>query len=265
MSEFESELAKAGGQVVVDTAADARKALGTLFGDAAQEMAKLLGDNVRLWRFKNLLRIADEVSSIARDRGISRDQLKALPLGDALRVADAASQEDQPELQLLWARLIANATADPDKVGIQRAFVELLRTMSPAEAALLDLLWAIQKIATTPINEREHPVQNAVAMAEAGWRKFPEEVRWVSIQNLLRMRCIAIEVSGRQYFGGGEEALGLRRAFSELSERLAAMSGVDEELGLPIYVHNLLPEAKYLLTSLARALMAACEAGDRST
>src|SRR3712207_8536079 len=56
-----------------------------------------MGESVRLWRFKNLMRISAEVDRLAAEHGISSDQLKALPLPEALRVA--RSEEHTSELQ----------------------------------------------------------------------------------------------------------------------------------------------------------------------
>ncbi|WP_394762252.1 hypothetical protein [Phenylobacterium sp.] len=182
MSELEKEMAKAGGQVVTETARDARKALGNLFGEAASELAHAMADNVRLWRFKNMLRIADEVDRIATVRGIDPSTFKALNLGDSFRVIEAASLEDKPELQEMWAGLIA-AAASAETPSVSRALTELLQAISPVEVALLRHLWRMNGLSLSDPKRR-------VSLLPA-WGNASEQERAVAVENLMRLRCVA--------------------------------------------------------------------------
>src|SRR5690554_553862 len=91
LDKLEMEMAKAAGQIAIDTAKDSRKAIGVLLGDAVREFGLTLGDQAKFHRFKNLVRIMDRVEAIGRQRGYSPEQMRALPFGEAVRVIEAAS------------------------------------------------------------------------------------------------------------------------------------------------------------------------------
>ena len=193
MSDVNAELAKASGQIAIDTAADARRALGSVFGEAATELAHILSDNVKLWRFKNLLKIKDRVDEIAARRGLSQNQLQALPLGEALRITNAAGDEDEAEVQNLWARLIVNATAGRTQ-KIERAYVDLLKSLSPSEVLLLDAIWTTAQIPRAGADYRTYyAALKEIANTSSGqaWLLIDEAARHVAVQNLQRLRCIA--------------------------------------------------------------------------
>lgn len=71
MDKFEEEMAKAAGQIVVDTAKDGRAGIWSFLGDAVGELGKTLGDEARFFRFKNLVRIGDKVQAIRDKRGLT--------------------------------------------------------------------------------------------------------------------------------------------------------------------------------------------------
>lgn len=268
---IDPELAKATGQVVVETAADARRALGAIFGDAAAEVANIFSDTVKLWRFKNLLRIRDEVNEIAAQRGLTQDQLKALPLGDSLRVADAAANEDQPEIQALWARLIANVVTGASS-SIERAFIDLLKSLSPGEAALLDLLWQYQDRPSNfaPFDQRGYDFEDLQETPSGkSWLALSSDVQQVSLQNLLRLRCIALpppredpfmvrnEIISADYAGQSMRTLDTRavqETFRQMGDYLRLSVGGDPVRGMGPG----LEWYRFKLTSLGSALMSAC-------
>jgi hypothetical protein len=61
---------------------------------------------------------------------------KEVPLSIIHPLLQAAVAEEDPELQTLWANLLANA-ADPRSQGVHKAFVNTLREMSPREAQVI--------------------------------------------------------------------------------------------------------------------------------
>ena len=46
---------------------------------------------------------------------------------DAMRTLDAASQEDEDDVQELWAKLIVKAATASDKPSINKVHIEILR------------------------------------------------------------------------------------------------------------------------------------------
>ena len=272
MGGLDEEMSKASGQVIVDTAADARRALAAVFGDATAELAGILSDNVKLWRFRNLLRIKDKVEDITARRGLTSNHLRALPMSDALRIAHTASDEDQPEVQVLWARLIANAMSK-EHGGVERAFIDLLKSLSPNEVLFLELLWKLQPVRNAQATQKMYV--DAVSGLEEGdeariWKDSDENRRQVTLQNLQRLRCISPPSPGVEPFLTKtdyiETEVGMRRfdsldvrrverQFEKMTQYLREAVGGD-----PISLIGVRqPEwLMFELTSLGRALMEAC-------
>ncbi len=291
MENLEAEMAKAAGQIAVDTAKDSRKAIGVLLGDAVREWGLTLGDNARFHRFKNLARIMDGVETIARERGYTPDQMRALPFAEAVRVIEAASDEDEEEVQQLWSRLIANATTPDSGVSARKVYVDLLRSLSPTEAVFLDLLLKNSTAQFQTIDDLKAFNERAAKDFEDRWYTFDGADREAAVQNLMRLRCIAVrpqpldanrllhrvpqDRSAR--FSPFEElsyvdARKFEQVLNQLLQQIWIAGGGAEytpdkgvplnggfsmqRWGQPLMIE--VPELNYHLTSLGKSLMIAC-------
>lgn len=105
-------------------------------GDAFSQLGGMASDQVRLWRYKQLLSIQDKVDEIHRARGIEGKTIP-VPFKLALPIIESASLEDDENLQGLWANLIANAM-DPEYAEIiHPASLEVIKQLSADEALIL--------------------------------------------------------------------------------------------------------------------------------
>ena len=168
-------------------------ALGCVFSPAAQELSHLLGDQMRLWRFQNGARILRRAEETIEERGLTPDELRKLPYGEQFLVLEKATFEDKPEIQEMWAQLIANALDPDSNVHIEKRILELLTSLSPPEAGLLHVL----KVAgTTPASASRQAIDEFIeridTLANKYWRHHPDEIRNACAQNLVRLRCIGI-------------------------------------------------------------------------
>lgn len=146
---------------------------------------------MKAWRFRNLVRIQEKIDRLASERQIAPQLFKALPFGDAMRTVEAASEEDKDDVQQLWAKLIVKATTEGDRPSVKKLHIEILRSISEVDSALLDLLYP--GIANREFHSKGEVAEFNAEMnikAESRWRQFSEEDRKVSIQNLIRLRCI---------------------------------------------------------------------------
>ena len=282
-------MAKAAGQIAVDTAKDSRKAIGVLLGDAVREWGLTLGDNARFHRFRNLARIMDRVESIARERGFTPEQMKALPFGEAVRVIEAASDEEEEEVQELWSRLIANATTPDSGVTARKVYVDLLRSLSASEAVFLDLLSRHTRDRFQTLEELTEFNSKATDEFATRWHTFDQLDREAAIQNLMRLRCIAVRpqpVDANRVLGRVPQERGMRSSFedwsfvdarkfetllNQLLQQIWIAGGGAEytpEKGVPLQGLGMwgfgqrlmidVPELNYHLTSLGKNLMIAC-------
>jgi hypothetical protein len=296
------ELAKAGQeqqktyQAAIDLVRRVGGYLGGVFGPASHELSLLFGEQMKFWRFKNAANILEKTEAIIRERGLRPDQIKALGFGEGLLLLDAASQEEDETVQALWARLMANsidpvAVAKPEKV-----YIDLLKSISGREAVFLDLVDQIeQKGASFKSREAIDTFEkDMVARAESKWRKFTSDERAISLQNLVRLRCLSVRPSpidahnlfarvpdtrpgstGVMHLGSGSrwavvDPEKFNKVLQEIVERQMIASGMADfkqhsSYSIPMratfnYASRKidLPEANFMLTPLGKGLMRAC-------
>lgn len=130
------ETAKALGKVT-----DAASALGRftakVFGVSIEELAGWSHDVIaakRLhWNIDNLQRVIQKFATLKS----SLENLRPLPERQSVIVLEAIANEDDEELQFLWARLLNSATDPKMKYEIMRAHIDILRSIDPIEAKIL--------------------------------------------------------------------------------------------------------------------------------
>ncbi len=133
--------------------------LEKLLGPAATEVGLSLGDSAKVWRFKRQLRLLQEVKRLLEQSG--KD---ITPIATRLffPVLEAASIEDDDEMQTRWAALLAN---EATCVGsVHPSFIEILKQLAPGDARLLDKIFdwcesqqtrTIQWWMAHPLSERQ--------------------------------------------------------------------------------------------------------------
>lgn len=306
-AEVVTEIAKAGQeqqktyQAAIDLVLRAGRFLGGVFGPASKELGHLFGDQMKFWRFKNAVNILEKAQALMDARGLKPEQVRTLGFGEGLLLLEAASMEESDEVQTLWARLMANAVDPNAATKAEKVYVDILKSISAREAIFLDLMAQIEKKGHSfkSIEAIDAFGLEMSALAESAWRKYSEEERVVSVQNLVRLRCITarpapIDVSnlfaalpqdrgGRGgvsfNFGGSWAAVDpnkFQKVLQELVERQMISSGMIDFKGssdfvLPVNTGSFfgrngrkmnLPEANFMLTPLGKSLVRACRTDD---
>jgi Abortive infection alpha len=261
--------------------------LGKAFGPAVDAVGGLLGDQMRYWRAKNLDRLAEKWRRHLEARGVDPATVRSLPFGEAYRVIEAVSVEEDDEVQDLWARLLASAMDPARQSGIKKVYIDLLRSFGPAEAAFIDLLWFINEDLTRVTYHEAHQVgARFEAFAGRRWATFPIGEQKTAIQNLIRLRCVAYNPRALRFSrlfrveasGAGRRTEIDPREFQRLLEHLDDVlmvsyglwdSKVGQEterdrqargLGRPLDLTGRHPELHFVLTPMGRDLMRACSA-----
>jgi hypothetical protein len=110
--------------------------LGRLIGPAADEVGKGLADSAKVWRLKRQLRLLQEVKRMIDQSG--RD-IKPIATRLFFPILQAASVEDDDDMQSRWAALLANEATNARSV--HPSFIEILWQLAPDDARLLDKLY----------------------------------------------------------------------------------------------------------------------------
>jgi hypothetical protein len=122
---------------VADAATGLGKFTASVFGGTIQELAGWSQDVVKSkrlhWQISNVQRTMEKLAALKAIEG----QLRPLPARQASVLLDAIANEDDDELQRLWARLL-NAAIDPrGTYEIKRVHMNVLRSIDPIEARII--------------------------------------------------------------------------------------------------------------------------------
>jgi hypothetical protein len=107
-----------------------------MLGPAADELAEMWKDQIRLYRWRRQLECIEKAEKMAHDAGFTP---KAIPPKILFPLLEGASMEDDDELHTMWAALLTNASLETGRM-VRPSFISLLREMAPDEAQLLRLL-----------------------------------------------------------------------------------------------------------------------------
>jgi hypothetical protein len=113
-----------------------RKLLDQLLGPAATEVGLSLGDSAKVWRFKRQIRLFQEVKRLVDQSG---EDIKPIAPRLFFPILEAASVEDDDEMQTRWAALLSNEAINTGSV--HPSFIDILKQMAPRDARFLDRLF----------------------------------------------------------------------------------------------------------------------------
>lgn len=122
--------------IVAHQAGEVGKPLRTAVGSTLADFWQgIVGDRATAWRLRNAAKLSIELEKQVADSGLV---LKgdSLPESYAFRWFDKASEEDEADLQALFAKLLINA-ASGNKEAMERQNIDLLSRMTPASAQIL--------------------------------------------------------------------------------------------------------------------------------
>ncbi|MGD1098638.1 MAG: Abi-alpha family protein [Bryobacteraceae bacterium] len=106
-----------------------------MLGPAADEVAEMWRDQVRVYRYGRQLKLLEKAERMAQEAGCTP---QAVPPKILFPLLEGASFEDDEELHTMWAALLANA-ASPENAGkVEVSFIAILKQISPEEAQLLN-------------------------------------------------------------------------------------------------------------------------------
>ncbi|HEU0141871.1 MAG TPA: Abi-alpha family protein, partial [Bryobacteraceae bacterium] len=155
MEPTSTELMAAATKASVDLAQkETESFLNAVLGEPLKEVGGLLKDRVSARRHRNLVKIVLAAKECLSRAGVSP---KEVPLKIIHPLLDAASLEEEPDLQDLWAKLLANC-ADPErKEPVSTIFLNVLRELTVIEAQFLDHIVSRAIARSTQMREtKEH-------------------------------------------------------------------------------------------------------------
>jgi hypothetical protein len=141
-----------------------------MLGPAADEVAEMWRDQVRVYRYGRQLKLLEKAERMAEEAGFTP---QPVPPKILFPLLEGASFEEDEDLHTMWAALLANAASpDGDKV-VRPGFIATLRELSPDEASLLNWIYD-SAIKGMPGHDFDFPIASSAllnAFAELGFGK----------------------------------------------------------------------------------------------
>jgi Abortive infection alpha len=187
-AEAVKEVAKTAGKAI-DAASGVGRFLARVIGAPLEELGGMWFDHVRYLRAERLIHLHRRFDELRAAAGLSGDLRRVEPKV-ALSLIEAASIEEDDDLQDLYARLLVNLTNPGNAVEAKRAFVTILQDFGPLEARLLQMLCdapgAPQTVQTAGLPHKYLDETNV-----EGNVRSPSEGASLALWNLARLGCVA--------------------------------------------------------------------------
>lgn len=108
-----------------------------MLGPAADEVAEMWRDKIRVYRYGRQLKLLEKAERMAQEAGFVP---QAVPPKILFPLLEEASFEENETLHDMWASLLANSAA-PQTTKMQPGFIATLRQMDVDEASLLNWMF----------------------------------------------------------------------------------------------------------------------------
>lgn len=103
-----SDMAQLPSQAAIQVAMAASDGFSSgLKGTVQDVWGGLIGDRVRQWRQRNLIVVLEKTADFLKAKGIDLNNARALPDGALYLLFESSSKVEEPDLQNLWANLLA--------------------------------------------------------------------------------------------------------------------------------------------------------------
>jgi hypothetical protein len=124
-------------------------------------------------------------------------------LKNVVPLLEYSTLEEDDTLQDMWARLLVNGTNESTGVNIERSFIEILAQLSPLEAQILQVIYALPFEVTQHVGVVTESLPfSAKVVEEKPENKYGESSKEVklALANLARIGCLKFPLT----WGGGE-------------------------------------------------------------
>lgn len=178
--------------------------LARVLGEPIETAVGMVSDKLKFMRFERAIRLANRYNEIRAQRGLNSSE-QPVPPKIALPAIEQASLEENDDLQDLWANLLTSAH-DPSLNNVVRsAFVDILKQMEIVDVHVLNFVYSdilkrnIPHAEEWKTKHRRDVCLDPVKYSVRGYNVrqalgIPDSVYERSVDNLVRVRCLALYV-----------------------------------------------------------------------
>lgn len=205
---MEFEVIKATAEAVKSSAEAAKATIdfvSFLTKEPLKELSDILRDNFAFYKWRNRQALILKATAIMKERGLDKPT-RALPFKEIIPLIEYSSLEDDDYLQNWWAELLVNSADQNTSQKNNLVFIELLKSISPIEAKILEAIYALPEdgVRYSGIGTKYLPDSASLrrdTFNEDGPR-LSDEIT-IAISNLDRLRCLSISTAmdGNQLLG----------------------------------------------------------------
>jgi Abortive infection alpha len=161
--------------------------LGKVFKEPLDQVSGIVSDRLKFFRWQRQVRMAEEAEKILKSRGTQ--ETRAVPPKLALPLIEAASLEEDDDLQNLWAKLLANAMDPNFKSELRYTYIDILKSLTPLDVKILMEFYGVlkndKKVEFSKINQYSLKKENFTSGL-----KISDEDYYISMYNLFRVQCL---------------------------------------------------------------------------
>jgi hypothetical protein len=157
-----------------------QRVLGRIVGAPAAEAGAWLGDEIRYRRFRRQIKLLTRMTEMLDEAGIPYEAIQPVDLTVLVPLLESGSLQEDDSMTDRWAALLAAAATNPD--GVPPSYPEVLRQLTPREAAFLDRMY--EEAGETWMESDYEPE------VIAGQLGMPTDRLMVMVDSLLRQRLL---------------------------------------------------------------------------
>lgn len=113
------------------------KYVARYFGGSVEQGMGIVEDHLRYVRWERQLRLFDKATETLKSRGLDAPT-KTIPQKFMIPLLEAATLEEDDELQNKWALLLANAADKSYELEVKRNYITILENITEFEAKMFD-------------------------------------------------------------------------------------------------------------------------------
>ncbi len=191
-----SEVAKTAGQGI-QAVSDFSKFVAQFIGGPLQQVSGMVEDHLWVVRQERRARLSVRLKESMAEFGMEAPTRRVEPK-IALPILQAASYEEDDELQDMWVRLLVNAANADREIDVTRSLVSILQDFGTLEVQILNVLYSLDALIFDQAGVFSAGLPDEVIHNHKGAKSpgLPAPRIEIAMANLARHGCVLPSVDG---------------------------------------------------------------------
>jgi len=178
------EIAKTTG-IAVNAAREFGKFIATFITGSLGQGMGIFEDKLKYMRWERQARFMEMAHKTLEKRGLTVPN-RTVPMKIAIPLFQAATVEDNDDLQNIWANLLVNAADKDSGVEVHRSFVSILKDLNFLEVQILEKIYSIKEEPGNALSTRDLPGKTSTVWP-VEFQQGPKEEVILALSTLCRL------------------------------------------------------------------------------